>query len=188
MVLSSARLEAVRQAANVLQQKPVFLDTETTGLSMTDEIIEIAVIDSGGQEIFSQFVKPTQPIPPESTAIHGITPEMVKFAQPWPVVWQALKSLINNKVVAIYNDEFDLRMMRQSQLKYGLNWNEHLASFDVMKCYSQFRADWNPIKRSYNYFKLSDACRGFGIDASNAHRALDDVRLTRSLLMAIAGS
>jgi len=66
----------------------VVLDTETTGMSRdSDQIIELAVVrfeyavESG--EIFrvadsySGLEDPGRPIPPESTAIHGITDSMV---------------------------------------------------------------------------------------------------------------
>jgi uncharacterized protein YprB with RNaseH-like and TPR domain len=45
MVISSAHLEAIHQAIGILKENPIYLDTETTGLSMTDEIIEVEVID-----------------------------------------------------------------------------------------------------------------------------------------------
>lgn len=60
----------------------VFFDLETTGVSpMEDRIIDIALLrrDPGGsEEAFSSLVNPGMPIPPESTAIHHITDEMVQ--------------------------------------------------------------------------------------------------------------
>lgn len=188
MVLSSAKLDIVQQASAVLNQDVVYLDTETTGLTMNDEIIEVALINSAGEELFNKYVKPTQPIPQSAINIHGISNNMVKDALPWPLVWQMLKNLLAGKVVAIYNNEFDLRMMAQSHRKYGFAWNERINTFDVMRCYSRFKGEWNPIKRSYNLFKLMDACRNMGITVANAHRAIDDVQLTRALLIAIAKS
>jgi DNA polymerase-3 subunit epsilon len=64
------------------------VDTETTGLNLeTDAIIEFAMVvfeycrESGRVyrilEIFDQLEDPGMPIPPESTAVHGITDDMV---------------------------------------------------------------------------------------------------------------
>ena len=64
------------------------VDTETTGLSLeTDAIIEFAMVifeycrDSGRVyrilDVFDQLEDPGMPIPPASTAVHGITDEMV---------------------------------------------------------------------------------------------------------------
>src|SRR5690606_33823093 len=54
----------------------VILDTETTGL-YDAEIVEIAVIDLGGNILMNTLVRPKNPIPAEVTAIHGINNEMV---------------------------------------------------------------------------------------------------------------
>ena len=186
MVLTSSRLTAIQRARKILQEDLVYLDTETTGLATTDEIIEVAVIDSIGQELFNQFVKPTQQIPSSATAINGIINEMVKSALPWPIVWQSLKPLLYNKVIASYNDEFDIRMMAQSHKHYGLNWNERLKTFDIMKCYAQFYGEWNPNRQSYKYFKLADAGANLHIQLPNSLRAFDDAILTRVVLLAIA--
>nr|WP_314629709.1 3'-5' exonuclease [uncultured Noviherbaspirillum sp.] len=64
------------------------VDTETTGLSLeTDSIIEFAMVvfeycRESGQvfrilDIFDQLEDPGVPIPPASTAVHGITDDMV---------------------------------------------------------------------------------------------------------------
>jgi DNA polymerase-3 subunit epsilon len=186
MVISSSRLAAIQQARKILQEDLVYLDTETTGLATADEIIEVALIDSAELELFNQFVKPTQRIPSSATLINGITDEMVKSALPWPIVWQSLKPLLFNKIIAIYNDDFDIRMMAQSHKRYGLNWNERLKTFDIMKCYAQFYGEWNLVRKSYKYFKLVDACANLQIQLLNSHRAIDDAFLTREVLLAIA--
>jgi DNA polymerase-3 subunit epsilon len=58
-----------------------FFDLETTGINITnDRIIEIAVIKlmpNGEVLKKTHLVNPGIPIPPESTAIHGITNEDV---------------------------------------------------------------------------------------------------------------
>jgi DNA polymerase-3 subunit epsilon len=66
----------------------VVLDTETTGMSRdSDQIIELALLrfeygsESGEiariTDVYSGLEDPGRPIPPESTAIHGITDAMV---------------------------------------------------------------------------------------------------------------
>ena len=69
--------------------KAAILDTETTGTHhQTDKIIELGIViveycPKSGQvyrvlETFNELEDPGFPIPPESTAIHGITDDMVK--------------------------------------------------------------------------------------------------------------
>ena len=64
-------------AQSIIKQSPVYLDTETTGLDKTAEIVEIAVVDDAGQILINQLVRPSKPIPAEVTLLHGITNEMV---------------------------------------------------------------------------------------------------------------
>jgi len=179
---------AIEDAKRILQQQPLYLDTETTGLSEWDEIIEIGVIDAMGQTLFEQFVKPTQPVPPDSTRLHGITDEMIRTALPWPMVWNNLKPVLNGKTLAIYNDIFDIRMMWQSFHKYRILWKRNFRTFDVMKCYAMFRGEWNSDRQSYRLFKLSEAGASFNINVPNAHRAVLDSLLTKAVLEAIARS
>src|SRR6266511_2362154 len=51
----------------------IILDTETTGLDLSAEIVQISLITIDGASLFDSLVKPTQPIPPEVTAIYHIT-------------------------------------------------------------------------------------------------------------------
>lgn len=56
------------------------LDLETTGLGPTDCIVEIAILHMRNGNLVNAWstpVNPMMPIPPEATAVHGITDEMV---------------------------------------------------------------------------------------------------------------
>ena len=68
-----------------LSRPLAFFDLETTGLSTTsDRIIELALIRVSPQGDVLERVRrfnPGMPIPPDATAIHGITDEDVAVAQ-----------------------------------------------------------------------------------------------------------
>jgi DNA polymerase-3 subunit epsilon len=74
------RQQAVQLARHVISQNPVYLDTETTGLEKSDEIIEISIIDAAGQVLLNSLVRPSKPIPMNATAIHGISNDQVQKA------------------------------------------------------------------------------------------------------------
>ena len=62
--------------------KPIcFFDLETTGINIaTDRIVEISILKifpNGNKQSHTWRVNPTVPIPPETTAVHGITDQMV---------------------------------------------------------------------------------------------------------------
>jgi DNA polymerase III subunit epsilon len=177
---------AIEQAREILKVQPIYLDTETTGLEKTDEIIEISIIDHDGQTLFESLVKPSQPIPYSSTQIHGIRNEDVQSARAWPIVWSQVQNILRNRRVVIYNVEFDLRLMQQSHARYRLPWNARIDAVDMLKLYAQFRAEWDPKRRSYRYHSLANAGQQCGINLPNAHRATADTLLTRALLEYIA--
>ncbi len=65
-----------------LERPLAVFDIESTGINRkADRIIDLAVVKllpKGKREALSWRLNPEMPIPPESTAIHGITDEMVK--------------------------------------------------------------------------------------------------------------
>ena len=186
---TTSRQQAIQTARKVLDVKPVFLDTETTGLNRSDEIVEITIVDSDGQVLVDSFVRPSQPIPLEATRINNITNEMVQGAPSWPVLWtQQIRPILTGKMIVAYNSEFDLRMMQQSHDRYRLPWRESLHSHDLLKLYAQFRGVWDPTRRSWKYFSLEEAGKTSAISLPNAHRALADTLLARELLLYIAGA
>ena len=60
----------------------IVFDLETTGINTsTDRIVELYMIKltpDGEREDVHEYINPGRPIPPEVTAIHGISDEMVK--------------------------------------------------------------------------------------------------------------
>lgn len=186
VISSSARQNAILRARQALSARPVYLDTETTGLDPKDEIVEISIVDEDGSVLLAKFVRPGQPIPAEATRIHGITNENVKSAMPWPILWREVRPLLTGRLIVIYNAEFDLRMMRQSMTKYHQPWNEKFDAFDLLKVYAEFRSEWDMKRQSYHYFSLDAAGKHARIALPNAHRATADSLLTRALLHHIA--
>lgn len=181
------RQKVIDELNRLIETRPVYLDTETTGLDKTSEIIEIGIVDSDGSTLYHSYIRPARAIPPAATAVNGITQDMVSSAPSWPVVWAGLRPLILSRQIGIYNAEFDLRMMRQSLEQYRLSWKENLLAFDVMRLYSEFQGVWDPYQRSLKRYRLEDAGRYFGINLPNSHRATDDLLLTRALTHAMAG-
>lgn len=185
--LSTHQSQVVELARQKIEQKPVYIDTETTGLNRSDEIIEISIVNFEGNVLLSKLVKPSQPIPHEAERIHGISNQMVSSAQAWPILWPQIRGLLYGRVIAAYNADFDLRTMEQSHQKYRLPWRENLDFLDVLRLFSDFRGEWDSMHGSYRYFKLAEAGRYFHISLPNAHRSTADALLTRAVLHSIAG-
>lgn len=174
-------------AQSIIKQSLVYLDTETTGLDKNAEIVEIAVVDDAGQILINQLVRPSKPIPAEVTLLHGITNEMVAGAVSWPALWPTVRGHLLGRTIGIYNAEFDVRIMRQSLERYRLPWRETLSTLDILNLYSEFRGEWDPVRRLLRRFRLEDAGKFFNIPLPNSHRAADDALLARALLRRMAG-
>ncbi|NPV57115.1 MAG: 3'-5' exonuclease [Anaerolineae bacterium] len=186
MNFSAGSQSAIASARQVLANAPVYLDTETTGVSTQDEIIEISILDSDGALLLDQLIRPTKKIPPEAIAIHNITNDQVAVAPFLPYVWQSIKSILNNRIIAAYNADFDIRLLKQSLALYNIQWQAPINQFCIMKCYAQFRGDWDPRRRSYRYVSLDVAGKQCGITLPNSHRAQADALLAREILLYIA--
>lgn len=150
--------------------RAIFYDTETTGIRADKEhIIEIAAYDPVLDRTFEQFINPGRPIPPEATAIHKITDEMVASAPRFDSVAQEFIKFCEGDVVLIAhnNDAFDYHFLRTEFDRVGMvmpSWK----FLDSLKWARRYRAD---LPRHTLQF-LREI---YNVPANNAHRALDDV-------------
>jgi DNA polymerase III subunit epsilon len=121
MMLNTDRQNAAKWAYDLLQKRNwCVLDTETTGLGNDDQICQIAIASHDGQPLLNELVRPTIAISAQASAIHGITNEQVATAPSFDQLLIPILKAINNRDVVIYNEEFDLRMIRQSLRPYGV--------------------------------------------------------------------
>ncbi len=180
------RKAAIAKAQIELNKKLAYLDTETTGLKAHDQIVEICLIDNDGAVLIDSLVKPTVKIPSDATRIHGITDAMVSHAPTWPELWPQLEPLFAERRIAIYNADYDLRLMKQSHRVHGLIWQTTISQFCIMKLYAQYRGNWNAWSGSYRWVSLDDARWQCHLEFPNAHRARADTLLARAVLQVVA--
>ena len=180
--------EAAKQARELISRGPLYLDTETTGLSMRSEIIEISIVDDRGAVLFDSLVRPRDRIELDAIRIHGIKQDTVADAPPWDEVWPLVETILEGHLVGIYNRDFDLRLMKQSHQRYWMPWRVQEENFFcIMKLYARFRGEWDRRKGDYRWHSLEAAGRQSRIPLPNTHRASDDARLARELLHYMAG-
>ncbi len=179
---------AAQRAREILESNPLFFDTETTGLGSADEIVEVGIVDAQGNTLLDSLVRPVSRIPHEVIGVHGITNEMVRGAPTWERIWPEVQALFDGRTVGIFNADFDLRMMRQSHERHGLEWQPMGGNaFCVMKLYARFYGERLGI-RNARWQGLQKAGRQCGISSRNAHRAVDDARLASQVFRHMAES
>lgn len=168
----------------------VTLDTETTDLGNTAEVLEISVADGRtGKLLLDSLVKPIGEINPRAQEVHGITKEMVENAPTWDRVALALDIVLKGRVVVIYNANFDIRIMSQSSRIAGLNIDGKFNSeayFCAMSEYARRARIYNHFHGRNRTFKLQVACELEGVPVpKELHRSAADARLTRDLVKKI---
>lgn len=100
--------------------KLIFLDTETTGISETDRLIQVAYkvrapfsLDFSEPEM--EYFHPPVPISFEAMATHHITPAMVEKSASFESsnMKNNLLCLVNETILVAHNAPFDLEMLRR---------------------------------------------------------------------------
>lgn len=189
MRASTARQAAIALAREKIALKPVYLDTETTGLDPQAEIVDICVLDHDGTVLVDTLVRPVAPIPADATRVHGLTNAMVAGAPTWREVWPLVAAALKSRLVGIYNMEYDRRLMRQSHRQHGLHWAEPEAEFFcIMEAYAQFYGKWDARRGAYRFQRLEEAGRQCNLSLPNSHRAKPDTDLARAVLAHMAHS
>lgn len=150
----------------------IVLDTETTGLDpQTARIIQIGSVELLKGEVdpatSSEFlIKPDIPIPPETTAIHGISDQDVADAFAFPAAIEQYKAFSSGVVVIGHNITFDLQIIAGEFLRHGLPWRRPRAL-----CTALLARAANPTLNDYS---LDNVCNWLKVEIENRHTALGD--------------
>lgn len=114
---------------NLNLKKPIaFIDLETTGINVTtDRIVELSVLKispNGKEEWMTTRVNPEIPIPPKTTAIHGITDADVANSPTFREVGKNLVAFLEGCDLAGYNAiKFDIPVLAEEFLRVNIDFN-----------------------------------------------------------------
>lgn len=154
------------------------VDTETTGLSAQDQVIEIAIgavhLSPSGmltvRPVFNQRIRPTIAIPWASTQVHGITDAMVRSAPRFEDVAPRIASLCAGRALLAWNASFDARMVRQTAERFGVESPCPTASWQcAMRAHAVWKAE--PGNRTlYRTHRLGGDHSAFGDIETMARR------------------
>ncbi len=155
-------------------------DLEATGTNvLEDRIVDICVLrrePDGSESLFSSLVNPGVPIPPEASAIHHITDEMVADQPRLSDLAPKIQEIFKDADLSGFNaSKYDIPLLSAEFKRFGGEWpgpNRRVVdSFTIFA-----RKERRDLTAAYKFY-----C---GKDLTGAHRAEADVRATAEILWA----
>lgn len=166
------------------------LDVETTGRDPAiDRIVEIGIVVGRAGIIerkHSWLVDPGRPIPPESSAVHGITDADVAGKPRFEAIVIDVLAALQGAIPAAYNASFDRGFLFAEVERAG-------ARLETMPPAARRDVEWvDPLVFARELYKeeqsraLGEMARMLGIELVSAHRATDDAEAALRVLYAFA--
>ena len=159
----------------------VFLDTETTGLSIQEDhrIVEIACVETKDliptKKTFHELINPERKVEEDALKIHGHTDEILKEKEKFKDIANEFLQFIEGKKLIIHNASFDISFLNHELKKIN---KKTLNIKDVVDSLEIARAKYPGVSNS-----LDNLCKRFNIDLSKRtkHNALLDCELLREV-------
>lgn len=167
--------------------KEIVLDTETTGMDPNDghRIIEIGCVELDNHVPTGRhlqiYINPEREIPPEATAVHGITDDFVKDKPVFSQVYTEFMDFIQGGKLVIHNAEFDMKFINWELAQVGhkaIPWPNVIDTLGM----ARRKFPGSPAN-------LDALCRRFGVDNTERtyHGALLDSELLAEVYLELLG-
>jgi len=159
----------------------VILDTETTGLSITEKhrIVEIGCIELKNQiptnKIFHEYLNPQRSVSEDAYKVHGYSDDFLSDKKTFSEIAESFLKFIKDKKIIIHNAAFDLsflnyefRLINQK----AINKNNIIDTLEIAR-----------LKYPGSQNSLDALCKRFNIDNSKRekHNALIDCQLLKEV-------
>ena len=167
------------------EQPLVVVDFETCGLDASNGAVEVAAVRFEGGVVvdsFSTLLDPGHPIPPDATAIHGITDAMVANAPTLLSVAASLLRVCRDAIPCAYSSDFD-----RSFLHAQITGNE-CPAFDPEQRWMDplvIVKDVDKYVKGKGRHRLTATCARWKVTLDEAHRARADAEAAGRLLYAL---
>ena len=150
----------------------IFLDTETTGLSVKDgdRIVEIACIETKDliptNRVFHKLINPQKKVSPEAFKVHGFSDDFLKGKEKFDEIVEDFLEFIKGKKLIIHNAPFDVGFLNTELRRVN---KKILDLKNVEDSLSLARSKFPASSNS-----LDNLCKRFNIDLSRRtkHNAL----------------
>ena len=156
-------------------------DTETTGLDPTrgDEIISMGAVRVVNgrllrQETFERLVDPERSVPKASTAVHGITGEMVAGKPTIDVVLPDFARYAQESVLVGHNVGFDMQFLRLKEQRAGVTFTQPVLDTLLLDAV---------VHPDHDEHSLEAIAARLGVDVLGRHTALGDAIVTGEVFL-----
>lgn len=154
----------------------IVIDTETTGTEpYDDEILQLAITDCYGKELFNHYFKPQHTLSwQEAESVNGISPQMVEKEKSIDAYASEIVGLIKDKVLVGYNVSFDADFLIAAELI-----TDSCPLLDIMEPFARIYGEYSEKYKNYKRKKLTDCAAYYHYQwESKAHDALADCKAT----------
>lgn len=165
-------------------ERVISLDTETTGLTAEDKIIEIGAVELlGSLETGRRFHVYINPYPrkvhPDAQRVHGLSDQFLFSKPKFRSVYRDFLDFIGDAPLVIHNARFDMGFLKREL--NGVNSEINNPVIDTL----ELARKMFPGQRA----TLDALCARFGIDNSNRtlHGALIDASLLAQVFVKLSG-
>ena len=169
----------------------VVLDTETTGMPVTDghRIIEIGCVELDGRQPTARhyhvYLQPDRTIDEGAIAVHGITDEYLKDKPRFKDIADEFFEFIQGAELVIHNAPFDIGFINNEYALLGQSDRSDISAHCSVLDTLVMARERHPGQRN----NLDALCRRYGVDNSgrDLHGALLDAEILAEVYLAMTG-
>ena len=173
-----------------MAKRQVILDTETTGLEVSDgnRLIEIGAVELIERQVtgnhFHYYLNPQRSIEEGALEVHGITEEFLQDKPLFADISQEFLDFISGAELVIHNAAFDLGFL-DAELQLLKDPPGQVTDFATVLDTLELARDLHPGQRN----SLDALCKRYEIDNSNRalHGALLDAEILAEVYLAMTG-
>ncbi|MCF1191302.1 3'-5' exonuclease [Mangrovimonas sp. AS39] len=161
--------------------KPIcFFDLETTGINISkDRIVEISILKvhpNGKEDIYTQLVNPTIPIPAETTKVHGISDADVADKPTFKEIAKEVNQMIKDADLGGFNsNRFDIPLLAEEMLRAEVDFDmKNRLAVDVQAIFHKM--EQRTLSAAYKFYCDKNL--------EDAHSAEADTKATYEVLKA----
>jgi DNA polymerase-3 subunit epsilon len=159
----------------------IILDTETTGLSITDKhkIVEIGCVELENQiptnNVFHEYINPQRSVSEEAYKVHGYSEKFLSDKKTFSEISEAFLNFIKDKKLIIHNASFDLSFLNYELKiinKKPINKTNVIDTLEIARS-----------KHPGSPNSLDALCKRYNVDNSKRekHSALVDCNLLKEV-------